>query len=261
MVALVAGLLVWGQVPTLIFLLIMGLIGIDEIYHNFLKRKRSDFWYIATQVGFAAVFCFLHLIDRSPGFALGVTNVAALLNIALLVYLFNVEMESHVLLRFTQRYPLALALPIALPMLSLAGLVHQPEWRKVLAALMFVNFGMDTGAWFVGKNFGAHKLWQSVSPKKTIEGLVGGAVIAALVGSLYWHFAFGNLNVGLIIFLGLLGILSQLGDLVQSKMKRQFGLKDSSALIPGHGGVYDRIDSLLFLAPFYALALATFGQR
>src|SRR5690606_12695790 len=130
-----------------------------------------------------------------------------------------------------------------------------PQWQEVIIVLLFVNFGMDSFAWFFGKNFGKHKLWPKVSPKKTVEGLLGGVISTGILGSILWRLFFNETSVMLFFVFCLLGLIAQVGDLVQSKIKRQFEIKDSSTLIPGHGGVYDRIDSLLFLAPFYATAL------
>ena len=133
------------------------------------------------------------------------------------------------------------------------------QWRYFLGLIFLINFGMDTGAWFFGKLFGRHKLLPAVSPKKTIEGLFGGMFVATLSGYLFWLNYLENEDTKLIIlFFPLLAIVSQLGDLVQSKLKRQFDLKDSSALIPGHGGVYDRVDGLVFLAPFFMLVINLF---
>jgi phosphatidate cytidylyltransferase len=118
---------------------------------------------------------------------------------------------------------------------------------------LFVLFGLvwscDTGAYFVGRSIGKRKLHAQVSPGKTVEGYVGGIVVAALVTA-----ALGWLLVGLHPLVGLLvgavtAAIAQRGDLAKSMLKRTAGRKDSGTLIPGHGGVLDRIDSLLFAAP------------
>jgi phosphatidate cytidylyltransferase len=104
----------------------------------------------------------------------------------------------------------------------------------------------DTGAYFVGRQFGRRKLWPAISPNKTVEGSVGGLSLAMLAGlliasaipSLDWQTA-----LGLTLLIALAG---QLGDLVESAIKRTTGVKDSGGLLPGHGGVLDRFDSLLF---------------
>ena len=118
--------------------------------------------------------------------------------------------------------------------------------------LLLVTYGMDTGAWFFGKNFGKKKLWKKVSPNKTIEGFFGGMFTSALIGSC-GLFLYGTTPTALIaIVFGLCGGVSQLGDLLESKLKRQAKIKDSSNLIPGHGGFYDRVDSLFFWVPFFS---------
>ncbi len=109
----------------------------------------------------------------------------------------------------------------------------------------------DTAAMAVGRRIGRRQLAPAVSPRKTVEGLVGGLVGAAIVGVImhFWKFHALSLLHVLALAVGS-SLLGQLGDLVESMWKRSLGLKDSSHLIPGHGGVLDRFDSLLFAAPF-----------
>ena len=127
------------------------------------------------------------------------------------------------------------------------------DWNKGLIWTFFVLavvFAGDTGAYYVGKAFGRHKLSASISPGKTVEGAGGGLAANLLVGSLFKQYWLPDLHwgpcVGLIV---LLGVLGQVGDLVESMLKRSAGMKDSGRLLPGHGGILDRIDSLLFSAP------------
>jgi phosphatidate cytidylyltransferase len=126
---------------------------------------------------------------------------------------------------------------------------------------MMVTFSMDTGAWFFGRKFGKHKLWPAVSPNKTIEGLVGGMFLASIMGSLTWYLFFHQLKWESSVIFAICGAISQVGDLIQSKIKREFQIKDSSNLIPGHGGVYDRIDSLIFLSPFFVVVVKYLGHQ
>ena len=102
-------------------------------------------------------------------------------------------------------------------------------------------------------------MWESVSPKKTVEGAIGGVFFSVLTTYFFWKHFISEVTPLMIVAFTIIACSSQIGDLVQSKLKRQFEIKDSSSLIPGHGGVYDRVDSLLFVAPFYAFFLmATF---
>jgi phosphatidate cytidylyltransferase len=123
----------------------------------------------------------------------------------------------------------------------------------VLLTLMLAWFG-DTGGYFVGRFFGKTKLYEAVSPKKTREGLFG-AVLGSVLGALLAHFTYlPSLGLSAALVLGLVGgPLGQAGDLVESLLKRSLGTKDSGGIIPGHGGILDRIDALLVLAPLVYL--------
>jgi phosphatidate cytidylyltransferase len=118
-----------------------------------------------------------------------------------------------------------------------------------LIAIVFifaVVWGTDILAYFVGRAVGGPKLAPRISPGKTWSGAIGGTVAGVLAGCLVILFAGENLTVGLVVFTLVLSIGSQIGDLYESFIKRKFGVKDSSRLIPGHGGVMDRVDGLVF---------------
>ena len=126
--------------------------------------------------------------------------------------------------------------------------------------LFWVVWSSDTAAYFVGTSFGRRPLAPRVSPRKTVEGAVGGvlgALFAAFVASVWFY---KRLSVVDCVVLGLaLGTIGLLGDLVESMLKRGAGLKDSASLVPGHGGILDRVDSLLFAGPvlyyYYVFAM------
>lgn len=146
-------------------------------------------------------------------------------------------------------------LPLLLGHLALLrALPHGREWIFLVLLLVMAS---DTAAYFTGVSFGRRKLYPAISPNKSIEGAIGG-LAGALAGAFLarvWFFP--ALEVADCLFLGLgLGVLAQLGDLFESMLKRSFGVKDSGTLIPGHGGILDRLDSLLFaFAPAYYYAL------
>jgi phosphatidate cytidylyltransferase len=122
-------------------------------------------------------------------------------------------------------------------------------WKLVFFLLLVVWLG-DSGAYYVGKKFGKHKLSPRISPKKTIEGLIGG-FIASIITALVIHFTFFREFplVHAIIAGVLLSFAGVTGDLAESMWKRSAAVKDSGTLIPGHGGFLDRFDSILFTAP------------
>lgn len=119
-----------------------------------------------------------------------------------------------------------------------------------LLFILFVIWMTDTGAYFFGNAFGKRKLWPKISPNKTIEGALGGllsSVVIAIIFQLVYPFTFSMyyiVGVALII-----SVVGQLGDLVASAYKRHYEIKDSGSLLPGHGGILDRLDSLLFVLP------------
>jgi phosphatidate cytidylyltransferase len=119
----------------------------------------------------------------------------------------------------------------------------------VLMTLMFAWLG-DTGGYFMGRAYGRTKLYEAVSPKKTREGFAG-SLLGSCAGALLAHFWYlPSIPLGHALALALFtGSLGQLGDLVESLLKRSTGVKDSGALVPGHGGILDRIDALLIVSP------------
>ena len=123
-------------------------------------------------------------------------------------------------------------------------------------AIMVSIWTCDSFAYYAGRAFGRHKLFERISPKKTWEGSVAGAIgaVGAMIGLQQWLLPY--LTVADAVVIGLIiGIFGQLGDLAESHIKRDAGVKDSSQLIPGHGGIFDRFDSLLFVAPLVYIYL------
>lgn len=130
---------------------------------------------------------------------------------------------------------------------------------NLIFAVLISIWVCDSFAYFAGRAFGKHKLFERISPKKTWEGFIAGVIGAMLTVLLFNTFL---LKLGLLhsIVIGIIsGVLGQLGDLCESMLKRSVGVKDSSLIIPGHGGVLDRFDSLLFVAPLVFVYLKIFS--
>jgi phosphatidate cytidylyltransferase len=131
---------------------------------------------------------------------------------------------------------------------------------KIILGLFILIWTNDTFAYLVGKSIGKHKLFERVSPKKTIEGFLGGVVFAAfagfLISKLYIQpkpeFSGKSILIWTIIAL-IVSVFGTIGDLIESKFKRIAGVKDSGSIMPGHGGILDRLDSVIFVAPIIFL--------
>lgn len=150
-----------------------------------------------------------------------------------------------------------------IPAWAAVGYIHggEPHGDRWLLVALFVVWGADTGAYFVGRRFGRRKLAPRVSPNKTLEGLAGGLLVGVGVGLLV------ALSTGIPAFrlpgLALVCVVAALfsvvGDLFESLLKRHAGVKDSGRLIPGHGGVLDRVDGVLAALPVFAVGKAMLG--
>jgi phosphatidate cytidylyltransferase len=142
---------------------------------------------------------------------------------------------------------------VILPCAALIWLRQTPEiGRHVVFWLFCAVWATDTGAYFAGRTIGGPKLIPRISPNKTWAGLLGGMVSAGIAGGIIASLDPAMPALGLAALAALVAVVSQAGDFTESAVKRYFGVKDSSRLIPGHGGVLDRLDGLLFAAPFVA---------
>jgi phosphatidate cytidylyltransferase len=137
-----------------------------------------------------------------------------------------------------------------------------PQGSSWLLLIMLIVMTNDSAAYYIGSAFGKHRLYEAVSPKKSIEGALGG-LAGSLVGTMSAKFTFFlqlSLSDAIITAL-VIGMIGQTGDLFESLLKRSFGVKDSGSIFPGHGGVLDRMDSILFAAPVtYYYAVYLFGR-
>lgn len=131
---------------------------------------------------------------------------------------------------------------------------------KIIISIFILIWTNDTFAYIVGKSIGKHKLIEKISPKKTIEGFIGGIIFSVIAGILISKFYIqakpNHQDLSMLIWTisaVIISIFSTLGDLIESKFKRIAGVKDSGNIMPGHGGILDRLDSIIFVAPFVYL--------
>ncbi len=141
---------------------------------------------------------------------------------------------------------------------SMVHIQQQPQGKSLVVYLLLLIWAADIGAYLIGKQYGQHKLLPAVSPGKTIEGSLGGILLSLLV-TIAGYYNFHPPHLMLWLLLGLLtGLVSILGDLFISILKRRVKIKDTGQLLPGHGGVLDRLDSLITAAPFFYWGLSFF---
>jgi phosphatidate cytidylyltransferase len=191
---------------------------------------------------------------------LGLTlATVAVVFVALVIHLFLYAKQEKVLSSLGATIFSLLYIPFLISHVLL--LFRVPSGRRWIFLLFFVVFSCDTGAYYVGHRWGRHKLWPAVSPGKTIEGAIGGFVSAVamslLIGTLL---SLKMASVGFLLALGLvLAVVGQVGDLMESMLKRVSHVKDAGGILPGHGGLLDRLDSLIFAFPvvFYGVVFFT----
>lgn len=189
---------------------------------------------------------FLHLNANNGLFRIG---LLVYLEIILLLINYKTEASKHILTSiFSYVYtvlPFALAVPFA--KLGTNGMASNYDGFSLLLVFIFI-WSSDTFAYLVGRKFGKNKLFEAVSPKKTWEGFIGGGILTVLLGIIISFITEDDwLAISILALLSF--IFGSIGDLVQSTFKRTVDIKDSSNLIPGHGGILDRMDSFIFAMP------------
>lgn len=236
-----------GQLVLFMTLLAVSLIGMQELYK--VMKVREDTFTLLEITGYAGIIGFYLTMYFFPEYEL--MELIAALVLIMFVYVF-----SYPKFRAEQIMAAMFGILYVGVMLSFIYQTRSLEGGQFHVWLIFLSsWGCDTCAYCVGMLIGKHKMAPVLSPKKSVEGGIGGLVGAALLGGIYaaatggvvWAYA-------LICFVG--GMISMVGDLAASAIKRNQGIKDYGRLIPGHGGILDRFDSVIFTAPvIYFLCL------
>lgn len=235
---IVIGLVYIGGLAVVAACFLLAVFGLRELYIALNKKHRPIFYigYVFAAVYFAVLYFF---------------GTGYLLLIVLLLFIISVHLCMVV---FFNRVSLYECLSVVygffyVPFLmAFFVLVREHEMGQYYVWLIFTSaFGADTFAYIVGSALGKRKLKNSPSPSKSVEGLIGGVLGAAFLGFLYGLFMGVLLNTIIISVLG--AVFSVVGDLAASAVKRRTDLKDFGNVFPGHGGVLDRIDSTLVVAP------------
>ena len=256
---LALGLLVQPIIITLAVALIAAG-AVYELIHNAAGIKSK------IAVSGSVIFAFLYVVfsDNSvfikPYYSLWLSP--ELVNSLLLIYfLFAVIiiLKNHKDFDLGKIVSLfALPLPYAYAFSCLSSVIKHPDGIYYLLLLLNFSSVCDMGAYFVGVTMGKHKLCPNLSPKKTVEGAVGG-IVSSVIVTLIISLCFAKSLVIPMLLTIPFCVLGMLGDLFASAIKRSVGLKDYSNLIPGHGGILDRVDSIIMIAPFLYFAIYYLG--
>ncbi|MBT6169205.1 MAG: phosphatidate cytidylyltransferase [Flavobacteriaceae bacterium] len=203
------------------------------------------------------LYISLFLLSYNWVFQLFFLIIIIITNILLGVSLLKKKLFSFSILknRFIGHFYLVGSLVILFSMPTISE-IYNPNYVFCFLSLIWVS---DSAAYVFGVNFGKRPLLKSVSPKKSIEGFIGGIIFSIMLSIIFYNY----LNLGFsIVQWVILGLLvpstGALGDLVQSQFKREAGVKDSGNWLPGHGGLYDRMDSIIFAGPFIYLTIKIF---
>lgn len=230
---------------------IAGLLALYEFLRLFTKAHRSFL-----VVGGLSLSCLLAAALWSwpmPDIVFLVVLLALILPLIVRQDLSHSVTDSAVLLLG--------ALYLGLALGYMVRLRSMPQGDMLIFFLFLVTWAGDTGAYYAGTLFGRHKLAPRISPKKSVEGLVGGLALAVLVAVAAKLWFLGSLTAMDCLMLGVaLTAAGLAGDLAESALKRSAGAKDSGGLIPGHGGMLDRLDSLLFTAPAFYYYVTAVGR-
>ncbi len=236
------------------FLILMALaMSLKGLHEFFRALKGGGYKPFATMAYLATVFLYTGLFFDFP-------TEFVFFTIYILVFLLlieNIFAESNRLIDVGLTVLAFVYIAISLYHIVLFA---RSEHASLIWLIFIVAWMTDTSAYFSGMFLGRTKLIPSVSPKKTVEGAVGGIIGATVLGMIYIYWVMGGIQTLWLIPILMAGsALSQLGDLVASKIKRGFQIKDFGNIMPGHGGVLDRFDSILIVAPYvyYAISIAT----
>ena len=274
---ILVGICLWGAPPFAIFTVLLALIGRSELQRAYALREIYPNG-LLTLLGALVPGCVFLLRPtlsvNGGGFVAPLPLLLALACVLIMASLWETAIASH-----TSRSKIHTGKNLAYGLLcgaylSLFGgitLLRICSWHGSMGVLPRLDHGAllvlltaactmagDSAAFFVGRSLGKHKLAEGLSQKKTTEGLLGGMAASLLIGGTVGFLLLGSLTFGLLVG-ALAGILGPLGDLFKSALKREIGIKDFGSLLPGHGGVLDRFDSLLFTAPVVVLVVTTSG--
>ena len=254
---LFAGILIsaaQNRITFLALILIFGLITLLEF--NRLIKQKNPFSYLIF-ILFFFIFGLLDLIIKIPSGINELSQIIHVISLFVLLFLTRDLFSSKSLPKLlTNRYiNTTFYISCGFIFLILISLNSGSFSSNTIVGMFILIWINDSFAYLIGSNFGRQKLFESVSPKKTVEGFLGGVFFSA-IGSYFIFKHTNNLEFSNWLIISVItSVFGTIGDLIESKYKRQANVKDSGNLMPGHGGLLDRLDSAIFVAPFIYLFL------
>lgn len=250
LILLITGAVIGGRYSFVLLILTVNLLSLHEFYHLFDNEDISPVKQAGAVLSVSMLTTFALVISNNSDWKILLINIPLTFGI-FFIKLFMQSGHPFHDIGFTLlgiiyiTVPLGFFIGIAFLPLSLRSYSYQ-----IPLGYFLILWANDTGAYLIGKTFGRHALYRRISPFKTWEGSIGGAIIAVIIAYLV-SLCLLSLKTSEWIVLSLLIIITGTsGDLVKSMMKRSLNLKDSGTILPGHGGMLDRFDSLLGSAPF-----------
>ena len=246
--------LVIGNIPFALLVIAAGVLALRELFK--IIKKSSNIPLFIEVINYVILLFFI-VNNYSKG------GIYSLLDYRLLSSLLLVNLVPLVFINNKNRYSLKDAFLVIGVVLFLGtsfnlAIVLRTSGLKEIVYLLLITVFNDTFAYLTGMLIGKHH-FTDISPNKTIEGCIGGAVMGTAIASIYYFTLFSTYNMFLLVVLTfLISVTSQVGDLVFSYIKREYGVKDFSNLIPGHGGVLDRLDSIIFAVLAFSYLVSFF---
>lgn len=259
LLAAAALLFVVGDIWLVIALGILSLVGVYELFRIWGMEKHP----LAIVTYVATVGCYAMFIDYP--FNLGLHEIMPIIALLALLTVYVIRYPKDHINQVAKSIFALIYVPVMMSFIYLLREYEMGEW--LIWLVLISSWGADTCAYCVGKMIGKHH-FSELSPKKTIEGCVGGIVGAALIAFGYaWFVPEGmgeyfilDVRIMFPVVAAISALISQIGDLSASAIKRNYEVKDYGKIIPGHGGVLDRFDSVIFVAPFIYILLYVFAR-